>query len=232
MFNITKNWYEILKEEFNKDYFKKMQQFLTEEYNTKTIYPSAEKVFNALNYTRFDNVKVVIVGQDPYINEGQAHGLCFSVEKVAPPPSLINIFKELNSDIGCYMPDNGNLTKWAKQGVLLLNSVLTVQRGKSYSHQSIGWEKFTHAILEKLAKRDKPIVFLLWGSGAKKIVDGIDLSKHHVLYAAHPSPLSAYNGFFGCKHFSKCNELLKQDGIEPIDWQIESINDKKTLFDM
>ena len=222
MFNITKNWYEILKDEFNKEYFKKLQQFLTEEYNTKTIYPLPEKVFNALNCTKFEDVKVVIVGQDPYINEGQAHGLCFSVEKVPPPPSLINIFKELHNDIGCYIPNNGNLTKWAKQGVLLLNSVLTVQRGKSYSHQNMGWEKFTHVILEKLAKRDKPIVFLLWGNGAKKIVEGIDLSKHHVLYAAHPSPLSAYNGFFNCKHFSKCNELLIQDGLTPIDWQIEN----------
>ncbi len=220
MFYITKNWYEILKDEFGKDYFSRLQNFLSQEYSSKTIFPEPKNVFNALNLTKFDDVKVVIIGQDPYIGDGQAHGLCFSVEKVAPPPSLVNIYKELHSDIGCTIPSTGNLTKWAKQGVLLLNSVLTVERGKSYSHRNQGWEQFTHTIIEKLAKRTTPIVFLLWGSGAKSIVKDVDLSHHHVLQAAHPSPLSAYNGFFGCKHFSKTNELLIQDGLTPIDWQI------------
>lgn len=221
MFYITKNWYNILQDEFSKDYFKRLQKFLTQEYNSKTIYPEPKNVFNALNQAKFEDVKVVIIGQDPYINEGQAHGLCFSVEKVPPPPSLVNIYKELHDDIGCSIPRSGNLTKWAKQGVLLLNSVLTVERGKSYSHKNQGWEIFTHAIIEKLASRDKPIVFLLWGSGAKSIVKDIDLSHHYVLCAPHPSPLSAYNGFFGCRHFSKTNEFLISHGYEPIDWQIE-----------
>lgn len=221
MFYITKNWYEILKEEFNKDYFKKLQTFLTQEYSSATIYPEPKNVFNALNRTKYDDVKVVIIGQDPYINEGQAHGLCFSVEKVAPPPSLVNIYKELNSDLGCTIPNHGNLTSWAEQGVLLLNSVLTVRRGLSYSHKNQGWEIFTHKIIEKLAQRERPIVFLIWGAGAKSIIKDIDLSKHYILYAPHPSPLSAYNGFFGCKHFSKTNEILSKLGEKPIDWQIK-----------
>ena len=223
MFYITKNWYELLKSEFDKDYFKKLQKFLKNEYNTKTIYPQDKNVFNALNQTKYEDVKVVIIGQDPYINEGQAHGLCFSVEKVDAPPSLVNIFKELNSELGCYIPNNGNLTKWAKQGVLLLNSVLTVEKGKSFSHKGQGWEIFTKEIINKISQKDKPVVFLLWGAGAKGIVKDIDLSKHYVLTCAHPSPLSAYNGFFGCGHFKKCNEILIELGQKPIDWQIENI---------
>ncbi len=221
MFYITKNWYELLKDEWQKDYFKKLQQFLKVEYNTQLIYPKAENVFNALNLIKYDDVKVVIIGQDPYINEGQAHGLCFSVEKVVPPPSLVNIYKELNDDLGCYIPKSGNLTKWAKQGVLLLNSVLTVRAGHSYSHKGMGWETLTHRIIELIAERKEPVVFILWGNGAKSIVKGIDLSKHYVIESAHPSPLSAYNGFWGSKPFSKTNNFLKSIGKEPIDWQIE-----------
>ena len=223
MFYITKNWYELLKSEFDKDYFKKLQNFLKNEYNTKTIYPQDKNVFNALNQTKYEDVKVVIIGQDPYINEGQAHGLWFSVEKVDAPPSLVNIFKELKSELGCYIPNNGNLTKWAKQGVLLLNSVLTVEKGKSFSHKGQGWEIFTKEIINKISQKEKPVVFLLWGAGAKSIVKDIDLSRHYVLTCAHPSPLSAYNGFFGCGHFKKCNEILIELGQKPIDWQIENI---------
>jgi len=223
MFYITKNWYELLKQEFDKEYFKKLQAFLKTEYATKTIYPEDKNVFNALNQTKYSNVKVVIIGQDPYINEGQAHGLCFSVEKVSAPPSLVNIFKELHDELGCYIPNNGNLTKWAKQGVLLLNSVLTVEKGKSFSHKNMGWETFTKEVVRKIAQKDTPVVFLLWGNGAKSVVKDIDLSKHYVLTCAHPSPLSAYNGFFGCGHFKKCNEILQKTGQTPIDWQIENI---------
>lgn len=223
MLYITKNWYELLKDEFEKDYFKSLQKFLKGEYATKTIYPQEKNVFNALNQTKYEDVKVVIIGQDPYINEGQAHGLCFSVEKVDAPPSLQNIFKELKTELNCYIPNNGNLTKWAKQGVLLLNSVLTVEKGKSFSHKGMGWETFTKEVINKISKKQTPVVFLLWGNGAKSIVKDIDLSSHHVLTCAHPSPLSAYNGFFGCGHFKKCNELLKQSGQKEIDWQIENV---------
>ena len=223
MFYITKNWYELLKEEFDKDYFKSLQQFLKNEYNSKTIYPQDKNVFNALNLTKYSDVRVVIIGQDPYINEGQAHGLCFSVEKVEPPPSLKNIYKELQDELGCYIPNHGNLTKWARQGVLLLNSVLTVEKGKSFSHKNKGWEQFTHMVIQKIANKQTPVVFLLWGNGAKSIVKDIDLSRHFVLTCAHPSPLSAYNGFFGCGHFKKCNEILTQNNLPPIDWQIENI---------
>lgn len=223
MFYITKNWYEILKQEFEKDYFKSLQTFLKNEYATKTIYPQDKNVFNALNQTKYNDVKVVIIGQDPYINPGQAHGLCFSVESVEAPPSLVNIFKELKDELGCYIPNNGNLTKWAKQGVLLLNSVLTVEKGKSFSHKGKGWETFTNKIIQEVSKKQTPVVFLLWGNGAKSIVKDIDLSKHYVLTCAHPSPLSAYNGFFGCNHFKKCNEILTQTNQTPIDWQIENI---------
>ena len=230
MFYITKNWFELLHEEFDKDYFKSLQKFLKNEYSTKTIYPKDKNVFNALNQTKYSDVKVVIIGQDPYINEGQAHGLCFSVESGELPPSLKNIFKELHDELGCYIPNNGNLTKWAKQGVLLLNSVLTVEKGKSFSHKDRGWEQFTKKIIEKLAQKPTPIVFMLWGNGSRKIVEGIDLSKHYVLTCAHPSPLSAYNGFFGCGHFKKCNEILIKNNLEPIDWQIENeYNGKKEI---
>lgn len=230
MLYITKNWFNLLKDEFDKEYFKKLQDFLKEEYKNYTIYPESKNVFAALNYTKFDDVKVVIIGQDPYINPGQAHGLCFSVEKVAPPPSLVNIYKELKEELGCYIPNHGNLTKWASQGVLLLNSVLTVRKGISFSHKNMGWEKFTRRVVEELAKREKPIVFMLWGAGARSIVKDLDLSNHYVLISAHPSPLSAYNGFFGCNHFKLCNEFLEKNNQKPIDWQIE--NKELNLFDM
>lgn len=230
MLYITKNWFNLLKDEFDKEYFKKLQDFLKKEYATYTIYPESKNVFAALNYTKFEDVKVVIIGQDPYINPGQAHGLCFSVEKVAPPPSLVNIYKELKDELGCYIPNHGNLTKWASQGVLLLNSVLTVRQGASFSHKNMGWEKFTRRVIEELAKREKPIVFMLWGAGARSIVKDLDLSNHYVLTCAHPSPLSAYNGFFGCNHFKLCNEFLSKNKQTPIDWQIE--NKDLNLFDM
>ena len=221
MFYLTKNWYELLKGEFEQNYFKDLQKFLNEEYSTQIIYPEAKNVFSALNLTKFNDVKVVILGQDPYINEGQAHGLCFSVESGKLPPSLVNIYKELQDERGCYIANNGNLTKWAKQGVLLLNSVLTVEHGKSFSHKGHGWEIFTHEIIKKVAQKKAPVVFLLWGAGARSIVKDIDLSHHYVLTCAHPSPLSAFNGFFGCNHFKLCNEFLTQHGQTPIDWQIE-----------
>lgn len=224
MFYITKNWYELLKQEFDKEYFKTLQAFLKNEYSTKTIYPQDKNVFNALNQTKYSDVKVVIIGQDPYINEGQAHGLSFSVESVTPPPSLQNIYKELNTEFGYPIPkNNGNLTKWAKQGVLLLNSVLTVEKGKSFSHKGKGWETFTHKVIEEIAKKQTPVVFMLWGAGARGIVKDINLSNHYVLTCAHPSPLSAYNGFFGCNHFKLCNNFLVKNNLTPIDWQIEDI---------
>ncbi len=225
MFLIKDNWYKLLKNEFESDTYKNLEKFLTQEYNTKTIYPKAENVFNALNLVKYTDVKVVIIGQDPYHNPNQAHGLSFSVEKdINLPPSLINIFKELQSDLGCYMPNNGNLTKWAKQGVLLLNSVLTVQAGLANSHKGKGWEKITSAIIKLLNDRDDPIIFLLWGNSAKQLGRNIDRNKHYVLEAAHPSPLSAnQGGWFGTKHFSKTNDLLIKLGKTPIDWQIENV---------
>ncbi len=225
MFVITKNWYEKLKPEFEGENYKKLENFLSSEYKSKTIYPAPEKVFNALNLVKFDDVKVVIIGQDPYHNPNQAHGLSFSVEKdVAIPPSLQNIYKELSSDLDCYIPNNGNLTKWAKQGVLLLNSVLTVEENKPNSHKGKGWEKITSKVISLLNERPDPVIFMLWGGNAKALGKNIDTTKHYVLSAVHPSPLSAnQGGWFGCKHFSKCNEILKSLGKEPIDWQIENI---------
>ena len=222
MIYISKNWFDLLKNEFDKDYFKSLQHFLSEEYAKTTIYPEDKKVFNAFVQTKFSEVKVVILGQDPYINEHQAHGLCFSVESGATPPSLCNIYKEIKAELGGFIPNNGNLTKWARQGVLLLNSVLTVQKGISNSHKGKGWEKFTHEVVRKIAEKKSPVVFMLWGGNAKKIVENIDLSNHFVLTSAHPSPLSAYNGFFGNGHFKKCNEFLISIGKTPIDWQIEN----------
>ena len=222
MFYITKNWYELLKNEFSKDYFLRLQKFLDNEYKTKTIFPKDKNVFNALNLTKFKDVKVVIIGQDPYINDGQAHGLCFSVESGELPPSLKNIFKEIYEELGYNVPkNNGNLTKWAKQGVLLLNSILTVEKGKSLSHKNKGWEIFTHKIIELVSLRNEPVVFMLWGQNAKQLISDIDLSMHKVLYAAHPSPLSATHGFFGCNHFKLCNKFLEETGRQPIDWEIK-----------
>lgn len=219
---ITKNWYNLLKPEFDKPYYKNLEKFLGEEYKKYTIYPETKNIFTALNLVKYEDVKVVIIGQDPYHGPNQAHGLCFSVQKgVDVPPSLQNIYKELNTDLGCKIPQTGDLTKWAKQGVLLLNSVLTVRAGNANSHKGKGWEILTAKIIEELNKREKPLVFMLWGNNAKQVGKDVDTKKHLVLTAPHPSPLSAYSGFFGCKHFSKANQFLIKNGFTPIDWQIE-----------
>lgn len=218
MFPITKSWFELLKDEFESENFKNLQKFLNNEYATKTIYPEATNVFSALNLVKFNDVKVVIIGQDPYHEPNQAHGLCFSVENGIFPPSLQNIYKEIEKETGKKSVTNGNLTSWARQGVLLLNSVLTVRKGQANSHRNIGWEQVTGKIINLLNEREKPIVFLLWGANAQKIGKDIDKSKHFVLSCAHPSPLSAYNGFFGCGHFVKANEILKKLGEKEIEW--------------
>lgn len=225
MFIIKKNWYEKLKETFETSEYQALEKWLNNEYNTKTIYPKPENVFNALNLVNFDDVKVVIIGQDPYHNPNQAHGLSFSVEKdVNIPPSLQNIYKELNSDVGCYIPNNGNLTSWANQGVLMLNSVLTVEKNKPNSHKGKGWELVTTKIIDLLNKREEPVIFLLWGSNAKNLGKNINTNKHYVLTAVHPSPMSAnQGGWFGCKHFSKTNEILVSLNKTPINWQIENV---------
>lgn len=219
MIKIRKSWYDLLKDEFQKDYFKKLQEFLKVEYSKYEIYPPEDKIFNALNHVPYDKIKVVIIGQDPYHEPGQAQGMSFSVpENVEIPPSLVNMMKEIESDLGIKCYNNGNLERWANQGVLLLNTVLTVRRGQANSHKDKGWEILTRKIIEIIGKREKPIVFLLWGSYAQSYENLIG-PQHLVLKAPHPSPLSAYRGFFGCKHFSKCNEFLKQNNEEPIDWR-------------
>ena len=222
MVNIGNEWDEYLKDEFNKDYYLELRKFLVHEYNHYVIYPNMYDIFNALKYTSYSNVKVVLLGQDPYHGENQAHGLCFSVKKgVAQPPSLKNIFKELKDDLGCEIPSHGELTKWANEGVLLLNTVLTVRQGQANSHAGLGWEKLTDRIIEILNERKEPIVFLLWGRNAQNKSKLITNPNHLILKCAHPSPLSAYNGFIGCKHFSKTNEFLVQNHTKPIDWQID-----------
>ncbi len=218
---IGHEWDVLLKKEFEIDYVIELRKFLVREYNTKTIYPPAEDIFNALKYTSYSDVKVVILGQDPYHGFGQAHGLCFSVKRgVTPPPSLKNIFKELESDVGFKIPNHGCLTDWAKQGVLLLNTTLTVEEGKPNSHKGRGWEIFTDKIIELLNMHEEPVVFMLWGGNARAKKSLITNDRHLVLETVHPSPLSAYGGFFGCKHFSKANEFLKSNNITPIDWTI------------
>ena len=218
MIKITKNWYELLKEEFAKDYFISLQNFLKQEYSTRIIFQNEENIFNALNYLPFEKIKVVIIGQDPYHGEGQAQGLSFSVPDNFPfPPSLVNIFKEIESDLNIKCKNSGNLIRWAKQGVLLLNTVLTVRQGQANSHKDKGWEKLTSKIIQMVGKKKEPVVFLLWGSFAQSFEPYIE-KQHLVLKAPHPSPLSAYRGFFGCKHFSKCNDFLIKNGEEPIDW--------------
>lgn len=226
MFVISKSWYELLKDKLESDKFKKFSDWLNAEYNSKTIYPKPENVFNAINRVKFENVKVVVIGQDPYHQPNQAHGLSFSVEgDVAIPPSLKNIFKELQNELACYIPNNGNLTKWANQGVLMLNSVLTVEYNKPNSHKGKGWEDITSAIIDLLNNREKPVIFLLWGANAKALGAGIDKSKHYVLTASHPSPMSAnQGGWFGNGCFIKTNEILLELGETPIDWQIENTN--------
>jgi uracil-DNA glycosylase len=216
---IEESWKEQLKDEFEKDYFVKLTDFVRNEYRTKQIFPPAKFIFNAFDHTPFDKVKVVILGQDPYHNDGQAHGLSFSVpDGIQPPPSLVNIFKEINRDLGIPVPRSGNLTRWANQGVMLLNATLTVQAHMAGSHQKKGWEEFTDAAIHKLAEERENIVFILWGSYAQKKAAFIDGNRHLVLRSVHPSPLSAHNGFFGNNHFSTANKYLASKGIAPIEW--------------
>jgi uracil-DNA glycosylase len=220
---IEASWKEVLKEEFSKPYFEQIVYFLkTERMAGKTIYPPGSLIFNAFEQTPFDQVKAVIIGQDPYHGPGQAHGLCFSVQNgVPPPPSLVNIFKEIQADIGISIPPGkGNLTHWAQQGVLLLNAALTVRANEPFSHSKIGWATFTDAVIQKISALKTGIVFLLWGKFAQEKQNLIDETRHHVLKAAHPSPFSADKGFFGCRHFSKTNRLLQQEGRDPVDWMI------------
>lgn len=219
---IHNDWLEALQGEFKKPYYRKLFQTVNQEYKTRLIFPPADDVFNAFHFTPLKDAKVVILGQDPYHNNGQAHGLCFSVKKgVEVPPSLVNIYQELHDDLGCTIPNHGCLTKWAGQGVLLLNTVLTVRAHQANSHRDIGWEQFTDAAITALDAQDRPIVFILWGSPAQRKKAMLHNPKHLILQAPHPSPLSAYRGFFGSRPFSRTNEFLKENGLEPIDWQIE-----------
>lgn len=216
---IEESWKEALMPEFSKDYFIRLTDFVRKEYHETTVYPPGKLIFNAFNLCPFDKVKVVIIGQDPYHSPGQAHGLCFSVnDGIQPPPSLVNIFKEINSDLGKPIPQSGNLTRWAEQGVLLLNATLTVRAHQAGSHQRRGWEEFTDAVIRKLAEEKSNLVFILWGSYAHKKGAFIDRNKHLVLKSVHPSPLSAYNGFFGNHHFSLANDYLVKNGKTAIDW--------------
>ncbi|MBR1471548.1 MAG: uracil-DNA glycosylase [Lachnospiraceae bacterium] len=219
---LTGDWLNVLEPEFKKEYYKKLYATVKKEYETRQIFPPSKDIFNALHLTPLHEVKAVILGQDPYHNVGQAHGLCFSVQKgVEIPASLENIYKELQDDLGCTIPAHGNLTKWAQQGVLLLNTVLTVRAHAADSHKGIGWELFTDAILRAVEQEERPIVYMLWGSNARKKAEMLHNPAHLVLQAPHPSPLSAYRGFFGCKHFSRANAFLEEHGVAPIDWQIE-----------
>ncbi len=219
MVHIGNDWDNILADEWDKPYYKELRAFLKSEYSSQIIYPHMNDIFNALKYTSFEDTKVVIIGQDPYHGPGQAHGLCFSVKQgVTPPPSLKNIFKELQSDIGKTPPSHGELTDWAKQGVLLLNNVLTVREGQPTSHKGKGWETFTDRVISELNKKQTPVVFLLWGAHAQKKAEIITNPIHYKLYSVHPSPLSASRGFLGCKHFSKANALLEKNGLAPIKW--------------
>lgn len=221
---ITNDWAEALSPEYKKDYYKQLFNFVGHEYATQTIFPPGDDIFNAFHYTPLSEVKVVIIGQDPYHNIGQAHGLCFSVQPdVEIPPSLVNIYKELHDDLGCKIPNNGYLVKWAKQGVLMLNAVLTVRAHQAASHQGKGWEQFTDAAIRAINEQDRPVVFLLWGGFAQKKAAMLNNPKHLILKAPHPSPLSVYRGFYGCKHFSQTNDFLIKNGLEPIDWQIEDV---------
>jgi uracil-DNA glycosylase len=218
---IEDSWKEILEEEFNAQYFMELKEFLLKEKSDFIVYPPGRLIFNAFQLTPFNKVRVVLLGQDPYHGPGQAHGLCFSVPVgITPPPSLINIFKEIESDLGIPLPVHGNLEKWARQGVLLLNATLTVRANQPGSHQRHGWEAFSNAVIRKLSEKRVGLVFLLWGKFAQEKESLIDTNKHYILKAAHPSPFSAYNGFFGCRHFSKTNEILKKHGLDEIDWRL------------
>lgn len=221
---INNDWLPALQAEFKKDYYKELFYFVKQEYSKSVVYPPANDIFNAFHTTPLKDVKVLLLGQDPYHNVGQAHGMSFSVLPGQDiPPSLQNIYKELENDCGCYIPNNGYLKKWADQGVLLLNTVLTVRAHQANSHQGKGWEQFTDAVIREVNKIDRPIVYFLWGRPAQSKIAMLNNPKHLILKAPHPSPLSAYRGFFGCKHFSQANEFLIANGIEPIDWQIENI---------
>ncbi len=221
---IQGEWQKALQSEFKAPYYRKLYETVVSEYKTRVVYPPANDIFNAFHLTPLEKVKVVILGQDPYHEEGQAHGLCFSVKYgIETPPSLVNIYKELQDDLGCYIPDNGFLEKWARQGVLLLNTVLTVRAHAAFSHSEIGWQTFTDRVIQIVDGQDRPIVFMLWGKPAREKKALLHNPRHLILEAPHPSPLSAYRGFFGCRHFSKANEFLEANGVEPIDWQIENM---------
>ena len=220
--HIGNEWDALLADEIKKDYYLRLREFLKQEYTTRRIYPPMEDIFNALRHTSYSDVRAVILGQDPYHGAGQAHGMCFSVKKgTPPPPSLQNIFKELKADLGIDPPNHGELTQWADNGVLLLNTVLTVREGQANSHRGMGWEHFTDRVIQLLNERQQPIVFLLWGGNARSKANLITNPQHLVLQCAHPSPLSAYHGFFGCRHFSKTNEFLTQHGMQPINWKLD-----------
>ena len=221
---ISNDWLLPLEEECHKEYYKNLYQKVKEAYNTTVVYPPADDIFNAFHRTPLSKVKVVILGQDPYHEPGQAHGLSFSVKPgIQIPPSLVNIYQELHDDLGCYIPDNGCLTKWAKQGVLLLNSVLTVRAHQAFSHAGFGWQTFTDAAIRAVNEQNRPIAFILWGRSAQDKSSMLNNPKHLVLKSPHPSPLSAYRGFFGSRPFSKVNHFLEENGVEPIDWQIENV---------
>lgn len=218
---IESSWKEILREEFSKQYFLELKEFLVDEKSKHTVYPPGSQIFNAFNLTPFEDVRVVLLGQDPYHGQGQAHGLCFSVSRgIKPPPSLVNVFKEIESDLGIPVPGHGCLEKWARQGVMLLNATLTVRANQPGSHQRKGWETFTNAVIEQLSAKRVGLVFLLWGKFAQEKEAIIDTNRHYILKASHPSPYSAYNGFFGCRHFSKTNEILARHGLQEIDWRL------------
>ena len=221
---INNDWLPVLEPEFKKEYYKDLFYFVKQEYSTQVVYPPSDEIFSAFHATKLEDVKVLLLGQDPYHNENQAHGMSFSVKPGQDaPPSLQNIYKELQNDLGCYIPNNGYLKKWADQGVLLLNTVLTVRAHQANSHQNKGWEQFTDAVIRAVNEIDRPIVYFLWGRPAQNKIPMLTNPKHLILKAPHPSPLSAYRGFFGCKHFSVANEFLEANGIKPIDWQIENI---------
>ena len=221
---ISGEWAKALSGEFKKPYYRELFQKVGEEYNTRRVFPNPDDIFSAFHFTPLDQVKVVILGQDPYHGDGQAHGLCFSVKpEVDIPPSLVNIYKELEDDLGCYIPNNGYLVKWANQGILMLNTVLTVRAHQANSHRGKGWEEFTDAAIRALNKQDRPIVFILWGRPAQMKEKMLNHPRHLILKAAHPSPLSAHNGFFGSRPFSQTNRFLQENGLDPIDWQIENV---------
>ncbi|MGG1291013.1 uracil-DNA glycosylase [Bacillus smithii] len=222
---LSNDWAPLLEEEFEKEYYLRLREFLKKEYQTRIVYPDMYDIFNALHFTPYKNVKVVLLGQDPYHGPNQAHGLSFSVKPNVPiPPSLKNIFQELHDDLGCYIPDNGCLIPWARQGVLLLNTVLTVRQGEAHSHRGIGWEQFTDRVISLINNREKPAVFILWGRPAQSKLPLIDQTKHFIIRSPHPSPLSANRGFFGSRPFSKANRFLREIGETEIDWQIPNLS--------